>query len=168
MSSLIDWQPVCALLATLYPSAKGQPAWPPLSMFKALLLAVWHDLSDVKLAEALEDGATFCRFCGFAARSLPIISSAPCRFLAIAPSSFGPKRTCVPDHSEGAGSALQTHRMILASRPIRSGGSGASPRARLWRLRRAKRSRAPRHPRPIPTRSRSTARPPCQTARRST
>jgi hypothetical protein len=24
-------------------------------MFKALLLAAWHDLSDVKLAEALED-----------------------------------------------------------------------------------------------------------------
>jgi IS5 family transposase len=66
LSSLIDWQPVAALLAPLYPSAKGEPAWPPLSMFKALLLAVWHDLSDVKLAEALEDRASFRRFCGFA------------------------------------------------------------------------------------------------------
>jgi transposase, IS5 family len=28
-------------------------------MFKALLLAVWHDLSDVKLADALEDRASF-------------------------------------------------------------------------------------------------------------
>jgi len=36
-------------------------------MFKAVLLAVWHDLSDVKLAEALEDRASFRRFCGFAA-----------------------------------------------------------------------------------------------------
>jgi IS5 family transposase len=53
LSSLIDWQPVAALLAPLYSSAKDEPAWPPLSMFKALLLAVWHDLSDVKLAEAL-------------------------------------------------------------------------------------------------------------------
>jgi IS5 family transposase len=34
-------------------------------MFKAMLLAVWHDLSDVKLAEALEDRASFRRFCGF-------------------------------------------------------------------------------------------------------
>lgn len=34
-------------------------------MFKALLLAVWYDLSDVKLAEALEDRASFRRFCGF-------------------------------------------------------------------------------------------------------
>jgi IS5 family transposase len=35
-------------------------------MFKALLQAVWHDLSDVKLAEALEDRASFRHFCGFA------------------------------------------------------------------------------------------------------
>jgi IS5 family transposase len=31
-----------------------------------MLLAVWHDLSDVKLAEALADRASFRRFCGFA------------------------------------------------------------------------------------------------------
>lgn len=68
LSSLIDWQPISALLAPLYPSTKGEPAWPPLAMFKALLLAVWHDLSDVKLAEALEDRASFRRFCGFAAQ----------------------------------------------------------------------------------------------------
>jgi IS5 family transposase len=67
LSSLIDWQPIGALLSPLYPSSKGEPAWPPLAMFKALLLAVWHDLSDVKLAEALEDRASFRRFCGFAA-----------------------------------------------------------------------------------------------------
>ena len=35
-------------------------------MFRALLLAGWHNLSDVKLAEALEDRASFRRFCGFA------------------------------------------------------------------------------------------------------
>jgi len=68
LSSLIDWQPIGALLSPLYPSSKGEPAWPPLAMFKALLLAVWHDLSDVKLAEALEDRASFRRFCGFAAQ----------------------------------------------------------------------------------------------------
>jgi len=66
LSSLIDWQPIGALLSPLYPSSKGEPAWPPLAMFKALLLAVWYDLSDVKLAEALEDRASFRRFCGFA------------------------------------------------------------------------------------------------------
>ena len=48
-------------------AAKGEPAWPPLALFQALLVAVWYDLSDVKLAEALDDRASFRRFCGFAA-----------------------------------------------------------------------------------------------------
>jgi IS5 family transposase len=30
-----------------------------------LLLATWHDLSDVRLAEALDDRASYRRFCGF-------------------------------------------------------------------------------------------------------
>ncbi|WP_139832134.1 transposase [Mesorhizobium australicum] len=33
----------------------------------AMLLSVWYDLSDVKLAEALDDRASFRRFCGFSA-----------------------------------------------------------------------------------------------------
>ncbi len=66
LSSLIDWAPVGRILAGLYPSAKGEKAWPPLAMFKALLLATWYDLSDVVLAEALSDRASFRRFCGFA------------------------------------------------------------------------------------------------------
>ncbi len=65
LAQLIDWRSVAALLEPLYPAAKGEPAWPPLAMFKALLLSVWYDLSDVKLAEALDDRASFRRFCGF-------------------------------------------------------------------------------------------------------
>src|SRR6185436_10970689 len=57
LSELISWTPAACLLEPLYPASKGEPAWPPLAMFKASLLAVWHDLSDVKLAEALEDRA---------------------------------------------------------------------------------------------------------------
>ena len=34
-------------------------------MFKAMLIAVWYDISDVKLAEALDDRASFRRFCGY-------------------------------------------------------------------------------------------------------
>jgi len=52
----------------LYSSAVGEKAWPPLAMFKVLLLATWHDLSEVMLAEALANRATFGRFCGFCAR----------------------------------------------------------------------------------------------------
>lgn len=67
LSELIDWEPIAGLLAPLYPASKGEPAWPPLAMFKALLLAAWHDLPDVRLAEALDDRASFRRFCGFGA-----------------------------------------------------------------------------------------------------
>ncbi|WP_368416548.1 transposase [Falsiroseomonas sp.] len=80
LSSLIDWQPVAALLAPLYSSAKREPASPPLSMFKALLMAVWYHLSDVKLAEALEDRANFRRFCCFAAREVTPERTAFVRF----------------------------------------------------------------------------------------
>jgi transposase, IS5 family len=65
LGKLIDWSPIAGLLDPLYSASKGEPAWPPLAMFKALLLSVWYDLSDVKLAEALDDRASFRRFCGF-------------------------------------------------------------------------------------------------------
>ncbi len=67
VAALIDWTEVDRLLAGISASAKGEPGWPPLALFKALLLATWHDLSDVRLAEALDDRASFRRFCGFAA-----------------------------------------------------------------------------------------------------
>ena len=65
LSDLIGWTRIASLLEPLYPANKGELAWPPLAMFKALLLSVWYDLSDVKLAEMLEDRASFRRFCGF-------------------------------------------------------------------------------------------------------
>jgi len=65
LSSLVNWSEVEHLLRDVSNSAKGEPAWPPLALFKAMLLAVWYDLSDVKLAEALDDRASFRRFCGF-------------------------------------------------------------------------------------------------------
>jgi len=65
LARLIDWASVDQRLADISCAAKGEPAWPPLVLFKALLLAVWYDLSDVKLAEALDDRASFRRFCGF-------------------------------------------------------------------------------------------------------
>ena len=65
LDALLDWSPIAERLGRLHASAKGEAAWPPLAMFKALLLSVWYDLSDVKLAEALDDRASFRRFCGF-------------------------------------------------------------------------------------------------------
>jgi IS5 family transposase len=65
LSRLIDWDRIAGLLGQVHASAKGEAAWPPLAMFKALLLSVWYDLSDVKLAEALDDRASFRTFCAF-------------------------------------------------------------------------------------------------------
>ena len=66
-AALIDWVPIEQCFADISSAAKGEPAWPPLALFKAMLLAVWYDLSDVKLAEALDDRSSFRRFCGFSA-----------------------------------------------------------------------------------------------------
>jgi IS5 family transposase len=66
VATLVDWAALDGLLAGISASAKGEPGWPPLALFRALLLATWHDLSDMRLAEALDDRASFRRFCGFA------------------------------------------------------------------------------------------------------
>ena len=65
IEAVIDWAPLAARLAPIYASPKGEPGWPPLALFKGLLVAFWHDLSDGQLAEALEDRRSFRRFCGF-------------------------------------------------------------------------------------------------------
>lgn len=65
LSRLVDWDEIADIVGQVHASTKGEAAWPPLAMFKALLLSVWYDLSDVKLAEALDDRASFRTFCGF-------------------------------------------------------------------------------------------------------
>ena len=64
MSRLVDWAEIDRLPGGISAAAKGKLGWPPLALFRALL-ATWHDLSDVRLAAALEDRASFRRFCGF-------------------------------------------------------------------------------------------------------
>jgi IS5 family transposase len=58
LAKLIDWLPIGRHLADISNAAKGEPAWPPPTLFKAFLLAVWYDLSDVKLDGALDDRAS--------------------------------------------------------------------------------------------------------------
>jgi IS5 family transposase len=67
IAALLDWAEIDRHLVGISAAAKGEPGWPPLALFRALLLATWHDLSDVRLADALDDRASFRRFCGFAA-----------------------------------------------------------------------------------------------------
>ena len=66
VSALLDWSEIDHALAGISAAAKGELGWPPLALFRGVLLATWHDLSDVRLAEALDDRASFRRFCGFA------------------------------------------------------------------------------------------------------
>ena len=67
LGALLDWTEVDRALADVSAATEGELGWPPLALFRALLLATWHDLSDVRLAEALDDRVSFRRFCGFAA-----------------------------------------------------------------------------------------------------
>ena len=64
LSSVIDWTALERLLAPLAPSERGAPGYRPLVLFKAALLARWHDLSDEAMEAALEDRISFRRFCG--------------------------------------------------------------------------------------------------------
>jgi IS5 family transposase len=63
IAGLIDWSEIDSQLVDIYAAPRGEHGWPPLALFRAVLLAVWHDLSDVKLAEALGDRVSFRRFC---------------------------------------------------------------------------------------------------------
>ena len=61
---LVDWGPVERLLHGVNKSARGEASYPPLCLFKALLLQKWHGLSDPGLESALSDRLSFMRFCG--------------------------------------------------------------------------------------------------------
>jgi hypothetical protein len=58
LCGLIDWMPIAHRLAASSGAAKGDLAWPPLVLLKAMLLSVWYDLSDVKRVEALTSGGS--------------------------------------------------------------------------------------------------------------
>ncbi len=64
IAALIDWASMERLLAPLR-APTGRPGYPPLALFRALLLAQWYQLSDPGLEEALADRLSFRRFCGF-------------------------------------------------------------------------------------------------------
>ena len=51
-------------------SQGGRPAYPPLMMFKILLIQTLYNLSDEKIEEALADRLSFKRFCGFAVEDI--------------------------------------------------------------------------------------------------
>src|SRR3546814_5368723 len=66
IAALLDWRPFEALLSEIHSSRRGEPSYPPLAMFKVLLLQRWYDLSDPEMEEALFDRLSFRRFAGLA------------------------------------------------------------------------------------------------------
>jgi transposase, IS5 family len=59
-----DWGAFGVLLAPIHGSSHGAPGYPPVMMFKILLLQQWHTLSDPAAEEAVRDRLSFRRFCG--------------------------------------------------------------------------------------------------------
>ena len=64
IAKLIDWQALAGLLAGVNAAAKGEASYPPLMMFKVLLLQRWYTLSDPEMEAALWDRLSFMRFVG--------------------------------------------------------------------------------------------------------
>ena len=65
LERLVSWHGFERLLAQLRSrDGQGRPAYPPLVMFKALLLQSLYGLSDAELEEAVSDRLSFRRFVG--------------------------------------------------------------------------------------------------------
>ena len=79
----IDWRPIDKLLKNKLGKSRdaaGNPAYPPLCMFKVLLLQRWYNLSDQGMDDALADRISFCRFVGFSFDYDTPDASTICRF----------------------------------------------------------------------------------------
>src|SRR5256885_7349754 len=64
IAALLDWGPLEAALSTVYASATGRPAFPPIAMFKVLLLQHWYGIGDPEMEETLGDRLSFRQFVG--------------------------------------------------------------------------------------------------------
>lgn len=64
IDDMVDWQPIEDILSVISNSKVGEKAYPPLMMFKAILLQKWHNLSDPGLEKQLARDIVFKRFAG--------------------------------------------------------------------------------------------------------
>lgn len=65
---LVDWTRFDALLSGIHAARKGEASYPPLMMFKVLLLQRWYGLSDPGMEAALSDSLSFMAFAGLSLR----------------------------------------------------------------------------------------------------
>ena len=80
IDGLVAWQPFEELLSGMHAAETGRPSYPPLIMFKALLLQQWYGLSDAELEEALVDRLSFRRFIGLGLEAAIPDHTTLCRF----------------------------------------------------------------------------------------
>jgi IS5 family transposase len=80
LHGLVKWYRFEKVLATLREGGSGRPAYPPLLMFKVLLLQSLYGLSDAEMEEALIDRLSFRRFVGVALTDRVPDHSTICRF----------------------------------------------------------------------------------------
>ena len=64
LTKTIEWAAFEVLFKPINANAKGAPGYPPLTMFKIVLLQQWYSLSDPGAEEAVRDRLSFRRFCG--------------------------------------------------------------------------------------------------------
>jgi IS5 family transposase len=80
IAGLLNWQPLAYRLEKHCRKQDGRPPFPPLAMFRALLLAQWYGLSDRDLEEALCDRLSFRRFVGLGIEQPTPDHTTLCRF----------------------------------------------------------------------------------------
>jgi len=80
IAALLNWGPLSYRLEKHCRKLDGRPPFPPLIMFRALLLAQWYNLSDRELEEALCDRLSFRRFVGLAIEEATPDHTTLCRF----------------------------------------------------------------------------------------
>src|SRR5258708_5388841 len=80
IDELIRWYRLEKQLTRVRSGAFGRPPYPPLAMFKALLLQEWYGLSGPGTEEALKDRLSFRRFWGFTLEEATPDETTLCRF----------------------------------------------------------------------------------------
>jgi IS5 family transposase len=80
IAATIGWGSVEAELRDIYCAPEGRQSFPPLMLFKCLLLQQWYHLSDPGLEESLGDRLSFRRFVGLGLADKAPDHSTFCRF----------------------------------------------------------------------------------------
>jgi transposase, IS5 family len=80
IAALLNWAPLNYRLEKHCRKQDGRPPFPPMAMFRSLLLAQWYALSDRDLEEALCDRLSFRRFVGLGMEQATPDHTTLCRF----------------------------------------------------------------------------------------